>query len=430
MITEERLKQICEEYNINCEQLIKTNPNILEYGNENDILYVLDFLKKELNIDSKNIEKCPSILSFGIDNIKDNYRFLQEKEINEDDVETCLHILSTEPIELKKTYEYIEKEYGVEYLNKYTSILRTNVERIKDIEDQFTEFNKIQVLQASISRRNIEELENIVEVCRENGIKPEGTVFKRTAEEIEKIVEVCKENEIGITGSVFMKSAEEIEKIVEVCKENEIEITGTVFQRTAKEIEKIVEVCKENEIKPEGTVFQRTAEEIEKILEVCEENKIKLTGSVFLKTSKQLQENVDYIKEEFGQEYLMPLIVSKSNGTLKKVLPYLREKGYLEYVKGSASILGLTLEQIQERERFIEQQGESIIDQRGKFNLVFGLSKKNYEKRVSKTVERPSSELVEVVKNVPVNEVRDGKKVLDEITAEKEKEGESIDGES
>ncbi|MBO4293272.1 MAG: hypothetical protein J5881_02645, partial [Clostridia bacterium] len=284
--------------------------------------------------------------------------------------------------------------------------------------------------EGTVFHRTAEEIKKIVEVCAENEIELTGSVFMKSAEEIKKIVEVCKENEIELTGSVFLKTAEEIEKIVEVCKENQIEPKGNVFHRTAEEIKKIVEVCAENEIELTGSVFMKSAEEIKKIVEACKENKIEITGSIFLKSAKQLQENIDYIREEFGNEYLTSLIVSKSNGTLKNVLPYLKEKGFLEYVKKSPSILKLTLEQIQERERFIEQQGKSIIDKRGKFNSIFGLPKKNYEKRVAKTIERPSSELVEVIKNVPLNEVINGKKVLDEITEEKTKEGETIDGES
>ena len=51
MIEERKLAEICEKYKMNCEELIKTNPNILIYGNEQDIVYVLNFLKEELNID-------------------------------------------------------------------------------------------------------------------------------------------------------------------------------------------------------------------------------------------------------------------------------------------------------------------------------------------------------------------------------------------
>ena len=123
MIEERKLAEICEKYKMDCEELIKTNPNILIFGNEQDIVYVLNFLKEELNIDSKNIEKCPSILYFSIENIKHNYKFLKDKEIRNYDVETCLHILSTEPKDLEATYNYILKNYGVDYLKQITSIL-------------------------------------------------------------------------------------------------------------------------------------------------------------------------------------------------------------------------------------------------------------------------------------------------------------------
>ena len=371
MIEERKLAEICEKYKMDCEELIKTNPNILIYGNEQDIVYVLNFLKEELNIDSKNIEKCPSILYFAIENIKHNYKFLKDKEIRNYDVETCLHILSTEPRDLEVTYNYILKNYGVDYLSQITSILSVKDDRIIDIETNCKELEKMQVLQAAVSRRSIEEIKQIVEVCKANGI----------------------------------------------------ELTGSVFKRTAEEIGKIVEVCNKNDIEPTGTVFQRTAEEIEKIVKVCKANDIELTGSIFMKNASKLEECIEYIRKNFGEEYLLPLIVSKNIKTLEKVLPYLKEKGYLGYVKGSASILSLTLEQVKEREKFIEEQGESIIDERGKFNLIFGMSKKNYEKRVGKTQEKnessrkkDSKSIARAVKDVPITKVREAQSVLNEIT--------------
>ena len=351
MIEERKLAEICEKYKMDCEELIKTNPNILIYGNEQDIVYVLNFLKEELNIDSKNIEKCPSILYFGIENIKHNYKFLKDKEIRNYDVETCLHILSVEPRDLEATYNYVLKNYGVDYLNQITSILRVKEDRIIDIETNCKELEKMQVLQAAVSRRSIEEIKQIVKVCKANDIEPTSTVFQRTAEEIEKIVEVCKTNGIEITGSIFYKSA------------------------------------------------------------------------------SKLEECIEYIRKNFGEEYLLPLVVSKNIKTLEKVLPYLKEKGYLGYIKGSASILSLTLEQIKEREKFIEEQGESIIDERGKFNSIFGMSKKNYEKRAGKTQEKnetnrkkDSKSIARAVKDVPITKIREAQSVLNEITNENELE--------
>ena len=64
----------------------------------------------------------------------------------------------------------------------------------------------------------------------------------------------------------------------------------------------------------------------------------------------------------------------------------------MEYIKDSASILRLTLEQIQEREKFIEENQGSIIDERGKFNSIFGMSKKIYEARKARAMFRHNQE--------------------------------------
>ena len=87
----------------------------------------------------------------------------------------------------------------------------------------------------------------------------------------------------------------------------------------------------------------------------------------------------------------------------------------------------MTLEQIKEREKFIEEQGESIIDERGKFNSIFGMSKKNYEKRTGKTQEKnessrkkDSKSIARAVKDVPITKIREAQSVLNEITNENE----------
>ena len=467
MVNREQFEEICNKYGLDSKKLIKNNENVLEKADYNSICYVLDFLRDTLKVTPNNIEKCPSILYLKIEAIKENYNFLKEKEINMKDVETCLHILSTEPSQLKRTYEYVsdENRYGKKYIEQTTSILRVPVERIQEIEERCPELTKENILSAAISRKDVDEIKKIeqvckdneievtgsvfyriaaeikeiVEVCKENGIEVTGSVFRRTAAEIKEIVEVCKENGIEVTGSVFYRTvaeikeivevckkngmeatgnvfrrtAAEIKEIVEVCKENGIEVTGSVFKRTAAEIKEIVEVCKENRIEATGAIFLKTAAEIKEIVEVCKENGIEATGSVFLKTateikgivevckenrieitgsifvknSKQLKENIEYIKQNYGEEYLTPLIVSKNLKHLQKTLPYLQSIGVLEIIKTSASILMLTVEEIKERQAFIESIDESIV-KGDKFNSIFGLSRKNYQKKVKEYEEK------------------------------------------
>ena len=256
MINESKLKEICDTYKIDYDKLVNNNENVLKKGEYYNICYVLDFLRDELNIEPRNIEKCPSILYRNIENIKSNYEFLKKEQITKYSIEGCLHILSTEPVELKRTYQYIIENYGIRYLNAMTTILGVPVDRIKNIEIKFPELKKKNVLQAACSRRTIEEIEKIIEVCKKNKIEITGSVFQRKAEEIEKIVNACRENGIEPTGTVFYRSAEEIEKIIEVYKANGIEPTRSVFMKTAEEIEEIIKVCKANKIEPTGNVVK------------------------------------------------------------------------------------------------------------------------------------------------------------------------------
>ena len=183
----------------------------------------------------------------------------------------------------------------------------------------------------------------------------------------------------------FHKTSEEIEKIIKVCRENNIPITGSVFQKTAEDIEKIIKVCKENNIPITGSVFHKTSEDIEKIIKVCIENNIAITGSVFIKTSEEIEKSINYIKENYGQAYLKPLIINKNVEHLKNVLPYLESLGVLPYVVKSASILTLTLDEIKERKDFVESNNDTLVLQNGRFNSVFGLSKANYKKLTNKS---------------------------------------------
>ena len=365
MVNREQFEEICNKYGLDSKKLIKNNENVLEKTDYNSICYVLDFLRDTLKVSSNNIEKCPSILYLKIKAIKENWNFLNEKKINTRDVETCLHILSTDPEQLNKTYEYVsdENRYGKKYIEQISSILGVPVERIQEIEEKCPKLTKENILSAAISRKDVDE--------------------------IKKIEQVCKDNEIEVTGSVFLRTATEIKEIVEVCKENGIEVTGSIFLRTGEEIKEIVKVC--------------------------QENGIEITGSIFTKNSKQLKENIEYIKQNYGEEYLTPLIVSKNLKHLQKTLPYLQSIGALETTKTSASILLLTLEEIKERQAFIKNIGETIVID-GKFNRIFGMPKKRYQKKVKEYEEK--KKLIGKIKGA----IQEGQELDEQINHKKQEQ--------
>ena len=134
MIGNYTLAMLCEKYGIDATKIVKKNNNVLDLGEYNRIDYVLDYLVNELKIDARNIEKCPSILYRNVFQIKKNVLFLKSKDISFSDIETCLHVLTTEVDELKNTYNYVLENYGLSVIERITSVLSVPVSIIKDIE--------------------------------------------------------------------------------------------------------------------------------------------------------------------------------------------------------------------------------------------------------------------------------------------------------
>ena len=354
MIETYLLSELLKQYGIDSNKVIKNNDRILDRGEYLDIKYSLDYLIDELHISPKNIEKCPSIMYLNVYAIKSNYNFLVNNHIKVNSIETCLHILSSEHNQLKETFNYVLTNYGIKYINNITSILSIPVDRIKEIES--LNLDKYLTLSVSISRRTVDEIEAIIKVCKDNNLPISRTIFLRTADEIEAIIKVCKDNNLPISGTIFLRIADEIKIIIKVCKDNNLPISGSMFGRTADEIEVIIKVCKDNNIL--------------------------ITGTIFVKKVKSLIETINYIKDNYNDQYLISLIIIKDVNYIKTVFPYLAEIGVLEYVINSASILSLTLDEIKERKQFIESIGESIVLDNGRFNSIFGLSKKNYQNKI------------------------------------------------
>ena len=260
VINSGELINVLNDYGIDGEKLIKNNPNILAYGEKNNIIQILNFLN-EIGIKVKNIVKCPSVLCMkNVFQIKQIWNYLvNETELDKIDIDSCLHILNSDFEELKKIYNYIVDNFGIDFLRKAPSVLaRSSLDDIKYIVKVFKDTVGEKYLTAGIlSLANPDDIKQIILLCQKNHIEITGSVFMKSAKEIEKIIEVCRENNIEITGSVFMKSAKEIEEIIKVCGENNIEITGGVFKKTAKEIEEIIEVCRENNIEITDREFIR-----------------------------------------------------------------------------------------------------------------------------------------------------------------------------
>ena len=131
MIEQTDIMKLLESYKIDYKKVM--TDKVLDKGEYFGIKHVLEYLVNEVGINPKNIEKCPSILYLNVNEVRKNYEFLKQEKINISDVETCLHVLSTDNKDLKETYYYVLENYGLTIINRTTSILRCNKDRIIDI---------------------------------------------------------------------------------------------------------------------------------------------------------------------------------------------------------------------------------------------------------------------------------------------------------
>lgn len=164
MIEEFTLRGLLEKYKINADKIISRNDNVLSYGEYQDIDKTLDYLVNELKIDRTNIEKSPSILYRNVSDIKNNVIFLKKQKIKFSNVETCLHVLSTDHDQLKETYDYVWKNYGIDVINNITSILSTPKDKIIGIEKLNIPFkNRNDIISVSVGSNSVEDIKEIVD---------------------------------------------------------------------------------------------------------------------------------------------------------------------------------------------------------------------------------------------------------------------------
>ena len=74
MINDKQLQQIINKYQLSLTRERKRQ--LINNGDPAEIDAILNYLINELNIDKKNIEKCPSILYQTLNIVKTNYDFL------------------------------------------------------------------------------------------------------------------------------------------------------------------------------------------------------------------------------------------------------------------------------------------------------------------------------------------------------------------
>ena len=276
MIEEYSLKLLCDKYGVSKENIV--NNNILSKGEYETIDKTLDYLINELKVNKKNIEKCPSILYRNVDAIKDNIDFLKQKDVSFSSIESCLHVLSSEPNDLKDTYDYVEENYGVESINKNTSVLSCDKDLVIAVEK--LGLDKKQNLTIAV---NVEfgftTLDEVKNLLNSEGYKLYPDLFTSTTlahakiEEIQKMIQSkeYKEHPELFTSTTLAHA--KIEEIQEMINSQEFKEHPELFTSTTlahAKIKEIQEMINSKEFKEHPELFTSTTLAYGKIKDIQE----------------------------------------------------------------------------------------------------------------------------------------------------------------
>ncbi len=275
----------------------------------------------------------------------------------------------------------------------------------------------IQLTKSSINEKYFQyplsKLENILSFCNSKGIKLSPSMLNRTTGEIEDIIEICKNKNVEITDSVYLRTPFELEEIINYCEEKNMVISGGCFIKNPEQFKEAVETCEKLNIPAEGEVFNRTPdeikaitkiyekmlkkdpinnsfattpEEVEKIIALLTANNIEITGVVFRRKEKELKSTIEHIKKKYGKEFLLPQIIIYDKDQIDRIFSYCSGRRCQELIKTCPYILRLTLNEIVERDSYINSIGGKFVED-GKFNQVLSWSRKKFLEEKEKLIQ-------------------------------------------
>ena len=404
MIGQYTLKMLCEKYGISSDKLVNKNNNILTNGEYQDIDSTLDYLVNILKISSNNIEKCPSILYRNVNNIRENVDFIRNCNIHFSNIESCLHVLNSEPFELKMTYEYVKENYGLDIINRITSILSVPKDIIKNVEKLNIPFtNKNGNLSVAVGiewgSTNLEEIQKIIQ-SQEFKEHPELFTSETLARaKLEEIQNIIKSKEFEAHPELFTSQTlahAKLEEIQNIIKSDEFKAHPELFTSTTlahanlKEIQKIIqsqEFKEHPKLFTSETLARAKFEEIQKIIKSDEfKAHPKLFTSETLAHAKleEIQEllQMDCWNDKRYSGLLTSSIVAKSKSMISK-LPFLfrlAEENNIDNFLNTSFLLFSPSQNYALIQYLKENNLPLVID--GKLNPIFGkqpgLLKKKY----------------------------------------------------
>lgn len=337
MIEKYELSTLLKKYDINPEKVIDKNENILIYGEYIDIDKTLNYLVNELKINTIYIEKSPSIMYRNVDAIKKNVEFLKLKKVSFSSVESCLHVLSSDPKQLADTYNYVEKNYGINAIEKNTSILRVSKYKIIDIENlKIPNISKNDILSIVSGRNDILEIKRIIHSSEFKEYPWLFTSEVLSHAKLEDIVKIIHSPEFKNYQWLFTSQVlahAKLDDIVKIVHSAEFKEYPELFTSTVLAQAKIEDIVKiihsvEFEEYPELFTSQVLAlAKIDDIVKIIHSSEFKNYPWLFTSTvlaHAKIEDikdllNLPFFKDEKNKCLLTPTILSNAKGMIKKI---------------------------------------------------------------------------------------------------------------
>jgi len=344
-------------------------------------------------------------------------------EVHFSNIESCLHVLSTENEELIETYMYVINNYGVNAINRNTSILSVNIDTIMTVEKLCLPITKegnlaiangiewgsttIEEVQKIIKSSEFKEhpelftsetlahakLEKIQKIIQSPEFKEHPELFTSQTlahaklEEIQKIIqspEFKEHPELFTSQTLAYAKLEEIQKIIkssEFKEHPELFTSQTLAHAKLEEIQKIIkssEFKEHPELFTSQTLAYAKLEEIQKIIQSPEfKEHPELFTSQTLARAK-LEEIQGLLKlecwnDERFKNLLTPSVVAKASSMIKKI-PVLIQIAELYGVDKylSTNFLVFSPSQNYAKIQYLKEHNIPLVSN-GKLNPIFGL---------------------------------------------------------
>ena len=153
-----------------------------------------------------------------------------------------------------------------------------------------------------------------------------------------------------------------------------------------EELKSIIEQCERYQIPITPIILKRTSKEIAENIKICQDNNIPLTEEIFQKHPKDLENTISYVRNTYGEDYVLSPVVACEKKHIEKVFSYLNGKKSLDLVITNPNILRLTLAEIIERETLLHEISESFV-MNNRFNPIFDLSRNSFKEKKNQIIE-------------------------------------------